>query len=644
VRGVIGAGCYWCGVLLVRGVIGAGCYWCVGSVGFVQGGVLFSSPSGMDSVSVWRPAGVGGRFPVVLLVAIVCCACAGRLPQPAVISSVDGVLDTTISVEVSRSTAGPFAFNRRSYNGQPTGPTLRVKKGDTLRLVLNNTLGDEAPTKIGQYYTSQMAKNKTGDWMHDRDVYSYPNFTNIHLHGLHVSPLGDSDNIFRTCAPLHSLVYHYKIPLDHPSGTFWYHPHFQGSSSLQLASGMMGAIIVEDEHDEISESLRSMEEVVLVLHEVSHSNRQHTENIICYFCMDNFMWPSGDRLPLDKILNKERFPSFARCGGKYWNGTKGDFVQLTQPFDCTFVLFNGAYQPEIPLTANVYQRWRLVQSSHQSSVRFSIPSACTVKILAMDGIYLTTPRVVTGLPFVVTAGSRADLAIKCPVGEFNVTSLPGGVHDSNMIHGAKTLYQPVLYPQLLAKIVVADGAWAKTKGSVEVPHTLPTNKKDDLRKERVDRYYRVVYNLTAYGVEGKIPKFIGQFLNGGQFSINGKSYTNRTEHCMVENYVEEWTVVNAANTLDRWMHSFHIHQNSFQIINQTLGERGQLVVENLVNGDWRDTVQIPVGGSVTFRMKPIDFVGPFPFHCHVTAHQGIGMMEIVEVFPHETGCPNVTAA
>ena len=111
----------------------------------------------------------------------------------------------TLNVTVSRSVQGPFAFNRRSYNGQPTGPTIIVKPGDVLNILLNNQLGTEKPTKIGQYYASKIAKNKTGDWMHDRDVYSYPNYTNIHLHGLHVSPEGDGDNIFRQCSPQQSL-------------------------------------------------------------------------------------------------------------------------------------------------------------------------------------------------------------------------------------------------------------------------------------------------------------------------------------------------------------------------------------------------------------------------------------------------------
>ena len=343
-----------------------------------------------------------------------------KLQQPVVLkSNTDFERDFEYnSVKVSTRA---FAFNRRSYNGQPTGPTIVVKRGDVLNILLNNQLGTEKPTKIGQYYTSKIAKNKTGDWMHDRDVYSYPNYTNIHLHGLHVSPEGDGDNIFRQCSPQQSLRYQYKIPLDHPSGTFWYHPHFHGSSSLQLASGMAGAIIVEDAIGDTVEDMASVseykeiEEKILVIHEVSHSNPKfNIENIICYFCMDNFMWPSGDRLPLQKQLDKKQFPEFAKCGGKSWPDTKLDFAQMTQPLDCTYVLFNGVYQPEIHLEESKYQRWRLVQSSHQSAIRFGFENllnhGCEVKVIAMDGVYLKSSRNINN-SIVVTAGSRVDFLV-----------------------------------------------------------------------------------------------------------------------------------------------------------------------------------------------------------------------------------------
>jgi hypothetical protein len=114
--------------------------------------------------------------------------------------------------------------------------------------------------------------------------------------------------------------------------------------------------------------------------------------------MDNFRWPSGDRLPLLKQLHVDLYPGYATCGsGKYFPGTKRDIMQWTQPLDCTYALLNGMYQPEIAATANVMQRWRFVQSSHQSTIVLSIGGGCETLVFARDGVYLKAPRNITGV-------------------------------------------------------------------------------------------------------------------------------------------------------------------------------------------------------------------------------------------------------
>jgi hypothetical protein len=30
-------------------------------------------------------------------------------------------------------------------------------------------------------------------------------------------------------------------------------------------------------------------------------------NIICFFCFDDFAWPSGDQLPLNKVFNDPEY-------------------------------------------------------------------------------------------------------------------------------------------------------------------------------------------------------------------------------------------------------------------------------------------------------------------------------------------------
>ncbi len=78
-----------------------------------------------------------------------------ELAQPEVLSSRDGVLDLVLEAAPARVRIGAREANVQAFNGSLPGPTLRVRPGDTLRVAMTNRL--EAPT-------------------------------NLHVHGLHVSP------------------------------------------------------------------------------------------------------------------------------------------------------------------------------------------------------------------------------------------------------------------------------------------------------------------------------------------------------------------------------------------------------------------------------------------------------------------------
>jgi FtsP/CotA-like multicopper oxidase with cupredoxin domain len=73
----------------------------------------------------------------------------------------------------------------RVFNGAFAAPTIRVRPGDTLDVELVNSL--DAPA-------------------------------NLHFHGMHVSPQGDSDNIFRQTPPGATEHYSLQIPPDHEPG------------------------------------------------------------------------------------------------------------------------------------------------------------------------------------------------------------------------------------------------------------------------------------------------------------------------------------------------------------------------------------------------------------------------------------------
>jgi FtsP/CotA-like multicopper oxidase with cupredoxin domain len=109
------------------------------------------------------------------------------------------------------------------------------------------------------------------------------NGTNLHAHGLWVSPTGNSDNVLLSINPGVDFEYEYNIPADHPSGTVWYHSHRHGSTALQVSSGMAGALIVRGERPPTlktngdidillkNQDLSAMEERILVLQQIQYA-------------------------------------------------------------------------------------------------------------------------------------------------------------------------------------------------------------------------------------------------------------------------------------------------------------------------------------------------------------------------------------
>jgi len=147
--------------------------------------------------------------------------------------SSNGVLQTTIEVLISTNTILNTdtqeldIVQTPTYEGALTGPTLRVKPGDSLRIEMINNLPPNP------------AQQRTGAFPHD------PFTTNFHSHGLTVDPNGISDNVLRRFQPGTTNSIQIDIPANHLSGTMWYHPHKHGSVSFQFFGGMSGFLIIE---------------------------------------------------------------------------------------------------------------------------------------------------------------------------------------------------------------------------------------------------------------------------------------------------------------------------------------------------------------------------------------------------------------
>jgi len=143
---------------------------------------------------------------------------------------------------VSNRASGRAAF---AFEGKEQPPVIRAMPGESIRITYRNAMSPTSTEKCA-----------TGPCM---------NMTNLHFHGLHVSPNAPQDDVLTMVAmPGQSLQYAVTIPRNQPPGLYWYHTHPHGESSRQVLDGMSGAIVVEGTERYVPE-IRNMPERILVL-------------------------------------------------------------------------------------------------------------------------------------------------------------------------------------------------------------------------------------------------------------------------------------------------------------------------------------------------------------------------------------------
>ena len=67
---------------------------------------------------------------------------------------------------------------------------------------------------------------------------------NLHIHGVHVSPKGNSDNVMLHIDPGMANTYTYQIPANMPQGAYWYHSHLHTLTTSQTYLGLAGLLAI----------------------------------------------------------------------------------------------------------------------------------------------------------------------------------------------------------------------------------------------------------------------------------------------------------------------------------------------------------------------------------------------------------------
>jgi FtsP/CotA-like multicopper oxidase with cupredoxin domain len=496
--------------------------------------------------------------------------CPGPQPFPLVVDF------ATNQVEVG--TEGKLQTVRlRSYNGGLVGPTFRVKPGDTLKIDLYNRLPKPPPAAHAS--------------MEQCGIHEHNDVTNLHTHGLHISPSGESDNVLREIepggpgAPASHFVF--KIlpngnpagwpAVDHFPGTHWYHAHLHGGTAVQLASGMAGALFVEGDIDYIP-AIRAARERIFLFQQLAFDAKGEIQS----FKDLNDNWVGKDPAK---------------------NGPK------------KHTSINGVVKPLIRLRPGQVERWRMIDAGVFELLDLSLrkqgdPSKTLIFYqLALDGI--TLPRVRRATQVELAPGYRVDALVKAPL-EKGTYLLYKSRPRLNLLAFATDVpaAQQDPAPEILAQVVVEGDPCTSpvhpcSTALVDPRTVLGAPFKDIAKDEIKDPAQDVTFSVVGPPLK---------------FQVNGKCFDPDQvlpEFDLRLGSAKEWVLKNTS----LGPHPFHIHVNPFQLVNSDGSP-----------GDWRDTIVVPPGtDGVRIRTRIERFTGKYVLHCHILTHEDQGMMQLVEV-------------
>jgi len=442
-------------------------------------------------------------------------------------------------VAVSDPVSGKSGFQ---YQGKNTPPVIRVQPGTVLKLEYKNGLA---------------AQSK-------EDCFGHPcmQMTNLHFHGLHVSPNAPQDDVLDMMAsPGETLHYSVQVPPQQPPGLYWYHTHSHGESYVQDLDGMSGAIVVEGIERYVPE-VRDMRERILVL-----------RNLV---------------LPTDAAKRKGVVESVAmqttQCGAA---GEKPE---------AAFTV-NGTLRPKIDIAPGERQFWRIVNASPDLYADLELDSG-SFEVVALDGMPLAyhdpsirkrsmshvllppagrVEAIVTGPP----ADSHAALRSRC------FDTGPDGDANPAMV---------------LADVVSAPSSNLEARPAIGGPPVHVSFTPAVLKK-----------------VEASEPQFVVDFTEDKQgFYINGQKFEMNSGPMLTVDVgsLQHWRVTNSTKEV----HPFHIHQVHFLVYavdGKPVKDPVWLDTVNVPYGSSADLV-------MDFT-DPI-IRGMSLFHCHLLKHEDKGMM------------------
>jgi FtsP/CotA-like multicopper oxidase with cupredoxin domain len=577
-------------------------------------------------------------------------AAASAVPQPAdyrfEIGRSKGVIYNPWTLSDDKVELRSFLGSGEAQ-GDFVAPTIRVAPGQQLNIAIDNKL-------------EPCTEKQRADQLCFND-------TNLHTHGLWVSPAGHSDNVLISIAPGSSFQYHYDVPADHPAGTFWYHPHRHGVGFVQVGSGMAGALIVTGNR---APTMTTPGDIDILLKD--ERGKPFPERVmlfqqIQYGCLDDKGVIEG-KMQKDEEGKDEYLRPWTCSPGETGRIESFDH-DLTWVNSGRFTGINGKVQPTLAEAhAGRFERWRLIHGGTRERIRMRLyrlddgaPDLRAVKgadqeewikkhcrgpvlpmwQIAMDG--LTRSDVRRAEQAVLFPGERMDVLARLPTaGRYCIVhdatrdpSKPLPLRALAMIEAKGSAPGSIdADAQLQDDLVRTAESSLRGAGNAEVRNKVIADLRGGMKlasfvwhkpigEEEVSGYREAILNIV------ETPK-------DALFRVNGRSYDHdRIDQLLPLGKAEEWHSMSLLGG-----HPLHFHVNPFQVVaiadfqeRDVTDPKGEAFDPDYagLKGEWKDTIFLKQGYRIVFRSRYERFTGDFVMHCHIMYHGDHGMMQNLRI-------------
>ncbi|RAX00266.1 MULTISPECIES: multicopper oxidase CueO [unclassified Photorhabdus] len=438
------------------------------------------------------------------------------------------------------------------YNGDLLGPALKLISGKPVTIDIRNHLPEE---------------------------------TTVHWHGLEIT--GEADGgPHAMIAPGGRRTVNFTP--EQPEATCWFHPHTHGKTGYQVAMGLGGLVLIEDENS-INTGL---------------PNRWGVDDIPVML--------------QDKRLNNEGQIDYQLDVMSAAVGWFGDMM-----------LTNGVVLPQHTAPRG-WLRLRLLNGCNARSLNIATSDGRQLYVVASDGGLLAEPVAVNELP--ILSGERFEVVIDASDGKsFDLVTLP--VVQIGMTLPPFDQPLPVLriQPQLFSSRVILSEQLVKLPA---LPSFTGLNRRrlHLAMDSRLDMQGMMMLSQrygdrAMAGMEmdhGNINH--GDMHHGGELNFHHANTINGRAFSMMEpafdvkqGQYERWVISGVG---DMMLHPFHIHGTRFRI----LSENGRKPAAH--RSGWKDIVHVEGKESevlVQFN-HTAGVKHPFMAHCHLLEHEDTGMM------------------